>query len=322
MKTKINYISALLLLLMVFTTASCLKDDPLVEWPDHNYIVEIADADHTVTRNNVQIGATQVFADILMNQCAVFASHITESFDVQLAAKDALIATYNTNNGLDGTEAAKDPYVAMPAANYTIPTVTIDKGVKQKLFDISVSTAGLTPGGRYIVPLAISSVPSPYIISGNFGYVNLLVNVRAIYFNAAGQEMRPKFVGTDATFSFAANTLFNVTNSMANTTVTVAEDPTLIAAYNTANGLDGSTPAKAPYIQLPAATYTLPTTLTFAATGNPLNTVINPVVVDISTLTPGGRYIIPVKITGTSSTHTGIHPNRSHLYMLLDVPTP
>ena len=320
MKMKTKNIGAFLLMLsVVFTATSCLKDDPIVKWPDKNYIVEIADADHTITRNNVGIGGSEEFKEILMNQCAIYASHIAASFDVQLATKDALIATYNTNNGLDGSTAAKDPYVAMPAANYTLPTVTIDKGNREKYFDITVSTAGLAPGGKYIVPVVISSVPAPYIISGNFGYVNLLINVRAIYFNAVNQEMRPRIIGSTATFSLAAHTLFNVTNSMANVTVAVAEDPTLIAEYNTANGLDG-TVGKMPYVQMPAATYTLPANLTFAATGNPLATAISAVTVNTSGFTSGEKYIIPLIITGTSSTNTGIHPTRSHLYMLLDMP--
>ena len=178
MKTKINYISALLLLLMVFTATSCLKDDPLVEWPDHNYIVEIADADHQFARNDQTVGTQVVYADILMNQCAVHASHITASFDVQLGINEDRVATHNTNNGLDGT-VGKEKFVLMPAANYTLPaSVTIDAGVKQKTFTVTVNTTGLTPGGKYLIPVEIKSVPAPYIISRNFGYINLLLTLK------------------------------------------------------------------------------------------------------------------------------------------------
>ena len=178
MKTKINNISALLLLLMVFTATSCLKDDVLVVWPDRNYIVEIADTDHQFARNDQTVGTTVTYNDILVNQCAVHASHITASFDVQLGIDEALIATYNTNNGLDGT-VGKEKFVIMPAANYTLPaSVTIDAGVKSKPFTVSVNTTGLSPNAKYIIPVVIKSVPSPYIISRNFGYINLLLTTK------------------------------------------------------------------------------------------------------------------------------------------------
>ena len=178
MKTKINYIGVLLLSLMVLTATSCLKDDPLVDWPDRNYLVEIADADHMYAINDQIVGTQVVYDSILVNQCAIHASHITASFDVQLGLNEDLVATYNANNGLDGT-VGKEKYILMPVANYTLPaSVTIDAGNKKKWFDVTVDTTGLTPGGKYIIPVAIKSVPAPYIASRNFGYINLLLTLR------------------------------------------------------------------------------------------------------------------------------------------------
>ena len=325
MKKKMKNINILLLLLVILTATSCLQDDPLVNWPDKNYIVEIADADHAFARNDVIVGTTIKFDKMLMNQCAVYASHITSSFDVQLGINVDLVARYNTNNGLNGS-AGREPFVLMPAANYTLPTkVTIEKGIRSTEFDVDVNTTGLNPGAKYLIPVIISSVPEPYIISGNFGYINLLVTTvaRSLMFDFAKQEL--KAVTESGVTSFKDIVVKSV-YALDNTTITLDIDAALVSQYNSANALDGSTDSKKPYVLMPAAAYTLPASMSFGSTAG-LSSDKFDLVIDTSSLVAKGKYMIPLIMDSTTSASdplvdgdTPINDSRGRLYLLLEMP--
>ena len=180
MKTKNINLILVALIGCMFTT-SCLKDDFIVDWDEakKTTVVELPYKQHNLLASAQVPTAPYTFSKLLVNCCAVYASDIKSDITVGLAVDAARVATYNTANALDGSTAAKKPYVIMPAAAYTIPgTVTIKAGVREAEFDVPIKTSLLEPGVKYLLPIVITSVPAPYIISGNFGHLYLRVDMR------------------------------------------------------------------------------------------------------------------------------------------------
>lgn len=99
--------------------------------------------------------------------------------------------------------------------------------------------------------------------------------------------------------------------------VNIGIDESLVAKYNTAQGLNGSTIAKQPYTVMPSSAYTLPATLTIPAGVRTLTWSL-----DLKTagLERGQKYIIPVVINGAPAGIT-ISGNFGHLLLRADMVT-
>jgi hypothetical protein len=83
-------------------------------------------------------------------------------------------------------------------------------------------------------------------------------------------------------------------NTLSNpVTVTLALDPSAVATYNTANGLD--TGGNVPYVLLPAADYSIPSYQVTIPAGQHL--VYLNINVNTSLVDPSGLFILPIKIT-------------------------
>ena len=180
MKTKNSYLILIALIGCIFTT-SCLKDDFVVDWNEakKTTIIELPYKQHNLLASAQVPTAPYTFSKLLVNCCAIYASDIKADIAVGLAVDASRVATYNTANGLDGSTAARRPYVAMPTAAYSIPgTVTIKAGIREAEFDVPINTSLLEPGQKYLIPIVITSVPAPYVISGNFGHLYLRVDMR------------------------------------------------------------------------------------------------------------------------------------------------
>lgn len=181
MKTK-HITLFLFAMLGGLSISSCLNDDFLLDWDKakETTIIELPYRTHTLVASN-QLTTSNYTFNLLVNCCAVFASDIKQDIPVGIAVDQNLVNKYNTENGLDGTTAARQPYILMPAAAYAFPaTVTIKTGIRESEFSVPVNTSMLTPGVKYLIPLVISSAPAPYVISGNFGMLYLRVDMRAL----------------------------------------------------------------------------------------------------------------------------------------------
>lgn len=182
MKTRYSHLLLFAFAGCMFAT-SCLKDDELVDWKKAKEItvIELPYTSHSRVATNQVPTANYTFAGLLVNCCAVYASDIKADISVGLAVDANLLATYNTNNGLDGTTDAKQPYILMPSTAFSLPSVvTISAGVREAEFDVPVNTSGLVPGVKYLIPIVITNVPAPYTISRNFGMLYLRVDMRAL----------------------------------------------------------------------------------------------------------------------------------------------
>ena len=180
MKTKHIHLIMLALVSSLFAT-SCLKDEFVVDWEKARSItvIELPYISHSMVATNQIPTANYTFKEVMVNCTAAYASDIKTDISVGLAVDAAMVAKYNSDNGLNGTTAARKPYVLMPSAAYTVPgTVTISAGVRESTFDVPINTSLLEPGGKYMIPLKIVSVPAPYIISGNFGILYMRVDMR------------------------------------------------------------------------------------------------------------------------------------------------
>ena len=180
MKTKNIHVLFIAFACCLFAT-SCLNDDFAIDWDEakKTTLIELPYIAHNLSALAQVPTANYTFGNVLVNCTAISASDIKADIAVGLAVDAALVATYNTANALDGTTTAKKPYVLMPADAYTLPaSVTIKAGVRTASFDVPVNTSSLATGGKYIIPVKITTVPAPYVISGNFGILYLRVDMR------------------------------------------------------------------------------------------------------------------------------------------------
>ena len=182
MKTKYSYLLWVALFAGLSLT-SCLKDTFAIDFDEAASItiIELPYRTHTMVASNQVPTANYTFSNLLVNCTAVFLSDIKADIQVTLAVETSMVGTYNNENGLDGTTAARQPYVLMPSDAYTVPTtVTIKAGEREASYDVPVNTSSLEPGQKYIIPVKITNVPAPYTISGNFGHLYLRVDMRAL----------------------------------------------------------------------------------------------------------------------------------------------
>lgn len=168
MMTRIK-LSVFVTVMALFTLTSCLKDDPWTDWSQLKSPIELPYNSHSLTETKVNPG-DQVTFDLMVNYTIPDQKNMVEDIPVDLAVDEALVDSYNKTNG--------SSYLLIPSSCYTLPEVVIKKGVRLWKQDFVVNTTGLEAGKRYILPIIIKSVPSNYLISGNFGVVYLRIHMK------------------------------------------------------------------------------------------------------------------------------------------------
>lgn len=170
MKTMKKALLYLSLAVTALCSVSCLNDDPLIDWSDIKYVIELPYNSHYQLIQNVDQGEELEF-ELWVNYTIDYASKVEEDIPVTMGVNEALVETYNS------TSTTK--YELLPAGCYDLPqTLTIKKGTQLVEDKVTVRTDNLKPGGRYILPVIIANVPEGYTISGNFGHLYLRVNMK------------------------------------------------------------------------------------------------------------------------------------------------
>lgn len=173
---KTRFISLLLTAFVALTTTSCLNDEYLYDYDDQQAVIELP---YTTTYETMKYsdGDTSVTSTLYVNYSIADWRDIDEDIPVVISIDESLM---------------DDGYVVFPSGSYdvTFPlTLTIEDaetqaaewtrevdGTATKLnrqsaqTDITFDLTKLTAGTSYALPVAITSVPSGYIISGNFYY--------------------------------------------------------------------------------------------------------------------------------------------------------
>ncbi|OAV68495.1 hypothetical protein Barb4_02058 [Bacteroidales bacterium Barb4] len=170
MKTKriSFYAGATLCFLLSFT--SCLNDDPLVDWDAMIPVIELPYNSHNVSKTKVTPDENVTF-DLLINYTIPDKKDSKTEIPVGLSVNEAGVETYNNANPNAG-------YELLPSSAYTLPAVVvIAPGTQLVEFPLEVNTSQLEPKKKYLLPVVISSVPSGYTVSGNFGHVYLRVDM-------------------------------------------------------------------------------------------------------------------------------------------------
>jgi Domain of unknown function (DUF1735) len=114
----------------------------------------------------------------------------------------ALIAAYNTANGLTGSSMV----LALPTAIYTVPlSLVIPSGGRNVETTINVSnTTALDPNRSYAVGLTISAVDGGYKIADNLKNLLIVFNVKNAYdgkYNLRGRFHHPSGANPPANFA-------------------------------------------------------------------------------------------------------------------------
>lgn len=190
--TKISL--AIVLPVMMLGATSCLNDEPLVDWDEikDHYVIELADSDHAQYSNNAEQGDVAEFM-IIVNYTASYASEVTDNIEVQLEVDLDTIAKINA-----GLAASAEPFQPFPASSYENLRLssTIEAGTKRDTIYLEVEVDDQFEVGKsYILPLKIAGATDGYLISGNFNYLDLEINMAEPAINlkvpAAGDEKNP-----------------------------------------------------------------------------------------------------------------------------------
>jgi len=267
-------------------------------------------------------GTARKFSDIKLTSTTVL-----PGAQATLGIDASLVATYNTASALDNSTAAKTAYKLMPAAAYTIPATASFTGTNTTStgFDVTVNEALLEPGGKYMIPLVVNSVTGSVPINATRKHLYMLYDmpkVPLVEFIYPGQQQSKTDVVLNNLVSFEGLKLSTLAG-LKNGTATFDVDATLVAQYNTDNGLDGSA-GKEPYIILPVANRVIPTTtITFANTE--LSSNAFSIGVNTAGLTAGGKYILPIAIVSGQHDVNDVpealptNPERDYLYLLITI---
>ncbi len=149
---------------MVFTSTSCLKDDPLIDWGKMVFVVEMPYKNHYLRETGVK-PTVNISFDLMVNYTVPYDTDNGEDIEVSLGIDESMIAGYNKSLGTSGT------YVMAPSGSFTLPAkVVIPKGKRLFSTKLNVETSGLEKGKKYIIPVKITGAPKGYTISGNFGH--------------------------------------------------------------------------------------------------------------------------------------------------------
>ena len=176
MKSITKILLSVALPVVMLGTTSCLNDEPLVDWDqikDH-YVIELADSDHAQYSNNTEQGDVAEFM-IIVNYTASYASEVTDNIEVQLEVDLDTIAKINA-----GLAASEQPFLPFPPASYADLRLnsTIPAGEKRDTIYLNVDVDETFEVGRsYILPVRIAGASDGYLISGNFDYINLEINM-------------------------------------------------------------------------------------------------------------------------------------------------
>lgn len=178
MKTTIKTITLFTCFVLLFS--SCLKDEPTWDWSKIQGwgVVELPYKAHWQRKTQV-VPPTPVEFDLMLNYTIPDKKDMKEDIVVTLsvAATQAELDRFNKAMGLKGASA----YQLLPAGSYTVPTtLTIPKGTQLIDFKVQVTTSGLDPanGKFYLIPVKIESASNNHIVSGNFGYLDLRIDLK------------------------------------------------------------------------------------------------------------------------------------------------
>lgn len=173
MKTIINKIILLFCFVTVtLSLTSCLKDDPMFDWGRAIPVIELPYKSHDITKTKVK-NTVNESVELMVNYTVPSASDNTEDIGVTLAVDASMVTQFN-----NGLAASAQKYVLLPAGTYTLPTVVIRKGTQLWKETMTVNTATLQAGMKYLLPIKITGAPAGYTISGNFGYVYLRIDMQ------------------------------------------------------------------------------------------------------------------------------------------------
>jgi|GEM_PF-3088544 len=137
-------------------------------------------SDQKMDMNDAKIENDKATFESIVVRSAYNTSNTTVTLDID----GGLVNEYNTENNLTGSAA----YVLMPVTAYTLPTSAIfgteAKSTSQP-FDLIVDMAGLTSGGKYLIPIVIKSATTSVgsnparvaSINADRDYLLLLVDV-------------------------------------------------------------------------------------------------------------------------------------------------
>ena len=213
------------------------------------------------------------------------------------------------------------PSVTVPA------TATIASGATSTNFTVNIidynalanTPASGTVPNRLLLDLS-TSTPNIEVAAG-YKRVTILLNkiLPELFFDVTNQQKTGTLDGAANTATFEGLVVKSA-YSIRDTQVTLDIDATLVADYNTKNELTGS----AAYQIMPAATYTLPPSVSFGATAGSSSSPFN-ITVNTSSLS-SGKYLIPMIIktgittVGTESRTASINSDRDYLLLLVNIP--
>lgn len=160
----------------MFAATSCLNDEPLIDWDEvkDHYVIELADNDHAQAENNMEQGDVAEFM-IIVNYTASYAHEVTEDIHVTLGVD--LDTIQKINAGLTASEQPFEPFTAESYAGLQTE-VTIPAGCKKDTVFLNVDlNEDFKVGMAYILPIKIKGASDGYLISGNFGHLELEINM-------------------------------------------------------------------------------------------------------------------------------------------------
>ena len=157
----------------MFTSTSCLDDDPLINWDDMISVIELPYKSHYTTLSQVTPEKNETFT-LMVNYTIPKVEGNKEDITVNLGVDESMVSSYNAT-----LAASSKKYEMLPASACTVPSsMVISKGTRYTEQQVTVNTASLEPGKYYILPIKITSTSGNYVISGNFGHLYVRVQMK------------------------------------------------------------------------------------------------------------------------------------------------
>lgn len=211
----------------------------------------------------------------------------------------SLVDAYNTTN--------KTSYLAMPAGSYTLvqntATVTSGKTISADSVKVQIPNMSLLPLGKsYLLPIRVKDVgdivPSAtaikYILVTPVSTVSRIPatgTATTLDMNIGVAPNGTVLVPANIGFAAGINTALN-----ANAKIVIVDDPSLVAAYNTANGKS--------YLNMPTGTYTISKNSVSINAGSTTSgsDLFNIQLTSSSAFALNKDYLLPVKIVANDAT--------------------
>jgi hypothetical protein len=160
---------------MMLLCASCLKDNPSVDFTTLGTIIEILPSNggglESFDGATLNFTATDEIdsADIDLNIASP--KPLPKTITITLEVDDGLRASYNTNNGTN--------FEAMPDSVFSFPvkTGTIDAGQRLDTVRVLFYPSKIDPTKNYMLPVSIKDAQGE-TISGNFGSIYFHTNAQ------------------------------------------------------------------------------------------------------------------------------------------------